>query len=75
MSACIDTCWVLAIPPSDCPSLTVMVRPGPFAVFGSLSTEDAAVGGGVLTLDESGGFGTGGEHEATSVSVNAKETP
>jgi hypothetical protein len=50
-----------------------MVRPGPVA-FGSLGTEDVAVGGSVLTLADSGGFGTGGEHEATNVSVNVKTT-
>jgi hypothetical protein len=51
-----------------------MVRPGPFAAFGSLSAEDVAVGGGVLTLAGSGGFGAGGEHEATDMTVNVKKT-
>jgi hypothetical protein len=50
-----------------------MVRPAPFAAFGSLSAEGVAVGGGVLTLADSGGFGAGGEHEATNMSVNVKK--
>jgi hypothetical protein len=51
-----------------------MVRPVPFAAFGSLPSEDVAVGGGVLALADSGEFGTSGEHEAANMSANVKKT-